>query len=249
MLKRIMSRAVPEHEWPIWWIPLTVSLAFVLASIAAYWHYFGPGIGRFNATAYRPAQSSAPVRLEVGGTLFAIPMHYTRNSHSRQADVLEHVELHAILPSLTPYDETNAEQFLRTDMGSPLVLINIRAVQQEMPEKQVFKAIYAPYIRGGGVVRDDGLQGYQFNGNSPYSDKEIFRALPTGSAERRQAPPIFICDRSDLTAPTCESRFALGETARVSYRFKRVHLKEWETIDASIRELIRNFRAAARTIG
>jgi hypothetical protein len=46
--------------------------------------------------------------------------------------------------------------------------------------------------------------------------------------------------------PTCESRFNLGTTAQVSYVFKRVHLAQWEAIDRDVREMIRNFRAAAR---
>ena len=248
MIKRILSRAVPEHEWPIWVVPLIVSVVFFCAGAIVYMSYFGTGLGRFEATAYHPRASDRPVRLEVGGTLFAVPINHTRNRHSRRARVLSHIELHALLPNLTPYHPGNADEFLRTDTTSYLLLINVRAVDEDMPQEQFFDIVYRPYIVGSGDVGTDGLQSFGFAEGSPYGSKQIFRALPTGTLEQRRAPPIFICDKPQAASPSCESRFPLGQTARVSYRFKRAHLQDWETIDASVKELIRSFRAAARTI-
>ncbi len=248
MFKRILSLVAPEEESPIWLMAIIISGIFLGAGTMVYFYYFGTGLGRFEATAYDPRENSTPVRLEVGGTLFAVPINYTRNRHSRRAAVLDYIELHALLPALTPYQKINADEFLRTDVTSLLLLINVRKVRDKIPEQQFFNIVYQPYIIGSGEVRPDGLQSFSFTDQSPYADKQIFRALLTGTSEQRQTPPFFLCDKTDAPSPSCESRFPLGQTARVSYRFKRAYLKDWETLNAAVKELIRSFRVAARTM-
>ncbi|MGI9440324.1 MAG: hypothetical protein ACR2OT_05025 [Parvibaculales bacterium] len=253
MIKRILLHSIPEHEWPVWLVPAVILMVFLLSGIIAYFYYFGAGFGRFDGTTYRPVSNRTLAKVEVGGTLFAIPQNFTRNRNSRRADVLEHIELHALLPNLIGYDKMLAEEFLRTDTTSSLLLLNIRAIDEKMPEKQRFDAIYAPYILGNGDSdsKQDGLQNFRFADNSPYFNKQIFRAIATGTndkiGEQNTLPPVFLCDKPNIASPTCESRFPLGQTARVNYRFKRIYLQDWKKIDAAVKELIRNFRAAART--
>ena len=247
MIKRVLSRAVPEDEWPIWALPLTMLLAFVLSGFLAYWFYFGPNMRDISGLSYAPTDDAARVKVDVGGTLFAVPAHYTRNRQSRRTKPLQHAELHALLPDMAPWRHENAEAFLQTDADSDLLTINIRAAERLLAPEKTFDTIYQPYILGGGNVRDDGLQGYSFKTDAPYATKEIFRALTTGTREARAAAPLFICDRIESPSPTCESRFDLGNKAQASYRFKRKHLSDWENIDRQVKDKIRNFRAAARS--
>lgn len=247
MIKRVLSRAIPEDEWPIWIIPFTMLLAFLLCSGLAYWFYFGPNVRDIAGLSYAPTNDAARVRVDVDGTLFAVPAHYTRNRQTRRNTALQHAEFHALLPDLAPWREDNAEAFLRTGPDSDLLIISIRSAERIFAADQVFDMIYKPYIAGGGSVRDDGLQGYSFNTDAPYATKEIFRALSKGTSEARAAAPLFICDRIETPSPNCESRFDLGNKAQASYRFKRTHLSAWETIDRQVKDKIRNFRAAARS--
>ncbi len=246
MIKRLLSRAVPEHEWPIWALPAIMLGSFVLSGFLFYLFYFGPGIRDLQGLAYAPSDDAGRVRIEIGGTLFSVPAHYTRNGQSRRGGTLQHASLHALLPNLMPWRDDRRDAFLDTGIASNLVTINIRAATSDLPEERIFKAIYQPYIAGSGQVGDEGLQSFSFRSNSPYAGKQIFRGLKTGSAADRQRPPLFICDDMDDVNPTCESRFNLGNSAQVSYVFKRVHLAQWETLDRDIREKIRSFRAAAR---
>jgi hypothetical protein len=247
MIKRFLSRLVPQEEWPVWAVPGLMLIAFIASGIIAYLAYFGPTMRDISGLAYAPTDDAARVRVDVGGTLFAAPAHFTRNRQTRRNASLSHAEFHALLPDLTPWREDNAAAFLRTDGGSSLLVISIRAADRILAADEVFDTIYQPYIVGGGVVRDDGLQGFGFRGDAPHASKEIFRALTKGSREQRAAAPLFICDRIENPSPSCESRFDLGNKAQASYRFKRAHLADWENIDRQVKDMVRNFRAAARS--
>lgn len=247
MLKRILSRAVPEHEWPVWIMPATLFAAILACSILISFIYFGPGLDIIRGTAYLPSSSKERVRVEVGGTLFAIPAHYTRSRKARRAGLMAHIDLQALGSDLMPYRPDLAADFLRTDATSSLIIISLRTGAEALPERRRFDAIYKPYLRGGGTVDDNGLQVFTFRDNGPYAGKQLFRGLPLGAREKRLAPPLLLCDGPDIGGAQCESRFALGGTAQVSYRFKRHLLPQWEELDANIRALIRSFRAAART--
>ena len=248
MIKRLLSRAVPEHEWPVWVLPLAILASFLLSGLIFYATYFGPGIKDLQGISYRPTDDAARVKVEVGGTLFAVPAHFTRNGQTRRGIELTHAELHALLPDFLPWQKDLAEEFLRTDGQAPLITITLRGMARAMPEAQIFTALYKPYLNGPGRVRDDGLQAFSFRSDSPYGQKQIFRALSTGAQENRDKAPIFICDLPEAPNPTCESRFDIGNTAQASYRFKRVHLSNWAETDQRIKDLIRNFRAAARRV-
>lgn len=247
MIKRILSRTVPEDEWPVWSLPFYTLLAFLISGALAYLFYFGPTMRDISGLSYAPTSDAARVRVDIGGTLFAVPAHYTRNRQTRRGAPLQHAEFHALLPDLVPWRQENAEEFLRTDSESNLLVINIRAAERTLANEKTFETIYRPYIENGGEVREDGLQGYSFRKDAPYAQKDIFRALITGSREDRETAPIFICDRIETNTPSCESRFDLGNKAQASYRFKRKHLSDWETIDRQVKDKIRNFRAAARS--
>lgn len=247
MLKRILSRAIPEHEWPVWILPATLFAAILSCSLLVSFIYFGPGLDIIRGASYLPSSSSDRVRVEVGGTLFAIPAHYTRSRQARRAGLMEHIDLQALGPELVPYRQDLAADFLSTDETSALIIISLRSGTDALPERRRFDAIYKPYLRGTGTVDDNGLQVFTFKQDGPYAGKQLFRGLPLGAREKRLAPPLLLCDAPDMAGAQCESRFALGGTAQVSYRFKRHILPQWEELDANIRALIRNFRAAART--
>lgn len=248
MIKRVLSRAVPEDEWPIWIFPFTMLLAFIISGVLAYLFYFGPGMRDISGLAYAPTDDAARVQVDIGGTLFAVPAHYTRHRQTRRGHAVTQASFHALLPDLAPWHKENADAFLNTGAESHLLMINIRASERTLAPEAVFDTIYKPYIAGGGGdVRADGLQGYRFRDDAPYAQKEIFRALTTGTREAREAAPLFICDRADSPSPNCESRFDLGKKALASYRFKRAHLSDWEIIDRQVKDKIRNFRAAARS--
>ena len=246
MIKRLLSRAVPEHEWPIWSVPAFVLAGFLLSTALFYLIYFGPGIRDIQGVAYAPTAQQDRIKFEIGGTLFSVPAYYTRDGRTRRGGALPHASLHALLPDIEPWRTELSEVFLDTSKTSRLLTVTIRSVQRDIAEDRLFEALYQPYIDGAGQVTNDGLQAFSFRTNSPYGRKQIFKGLPKGSSSDRAQAPLYICDTVDHNNPICESRFDLGNSAQVSYTFKRAHLSGWETVDRNLKELIRNFRAAAR---
>ena len=89
MIKRLLSRAVPEEEWPVWALPSVIFAGFLLSGVLFYLFYFGPGIRDLQGLAYAPTDDDGRVRLEIGGTLFSVPAHYTRNGRTRRSGQLD----------------------------------------------------------------------------------------------------------------------------------------------------------------
>ncbi|MDA9230782.1 hypothetical protein OAI46_00515 [Alphaproteobacteria bacterium] len=246
MIRRILSRAVSQDEWPIWVLPIAMVAGFVLASSLIYWVYFGPGLSALGGQNYQPSQDTQALRIEVGGTLFAIPASYTRNTASRRTPLSDEIGLHALLPDFETYTSDNQAAFLRADDASPLLLITIHALNHDLPVIRRFEALYAPFIVSEtGTVETD-LQRFEFRQDTPYRHQEIFRALPTGSLADRAKAALFVCDKLEKPSPNCQSRFPLGRTAEVSYSFKRSRLGDWQNIDNGVKDLIKSFRTAAR---
>jgi hypothetical protein len=246
MIKRILSRIVSQDDGPIWVLPMALMAGFLLASGLTYGVYFGPGLSTFGGQRYQPSQSRQVLRIEVGGTLFAIPASYTRNAASRRSPFSDQIGLHVLLPEFETYTSAHQATFLRADEASPLLLINIHTLNHDLPVIRRFEGLYAPYIvPQTGTVEND-LQRFEFRPDTPYRGKEIFRALPTGSREDRAKAALFVCDRLDKPSPNCQSRFPLGGTAEVSYSFKRSRLGDWQNIDRRVKDLIKSFRTAAR---
>ena len=241
-----MSRIFPEGEGPVWRLFFVGLGVFFIAIIIGLWLSLKPNVLQNKYEAYQPIDDGYRVRVEVGGTLFSIPAHYTRSAQTRSQKVQSFVELHALLPDLKPYSRKLDKEFLRIDATSPLVIITLRASERPLPERRIFEDVLTPFISGAGQVRDDGLQLFRFKPASPYASKELFRALPVGPRTKRLAPPLFVCDSVQTPKPTCESNYDLGRTAQASYSFKRAYLSDWETINSGIRDMIRSFRAAAR---
>lgn len=246
MLKSKMSRIFPEGEGPVWRLFFFGLAVFIAAILIGLWLSLKPNALQNKYEAYQPTDDGYRVRVEVGGTLFAIPAHYTRSAQTRSQKAQNFVELHALLPDLKPYSRELDKEFLRIDAASRLVIITLRASERPLPERRIFEDMLSPFVLGSGDVRDDGLQLFKFQPDSPYAGKELFRALPLGPRAKRLAPPLFICDTVDTPSPTCESSYDLGRTAQANYSFKRAYLSDWETIDGGLRDMITSFRAAAR---
>ena len=248
MIKRILSRAVDEEEWPVWRLPLMLSVCFVLAGGVFYGFYFGPGLSFWRGLDYSPSSKTYAVKLEIGGTLFAVPANYTRNAASRRNGQHADITLHAVLPKLAGYQLSTKEQFLRIDDDSPLVIISITGVTRDLPIERRFESLYAPYVELKTSDITDDLQAYQFGDDTPYRGKDLFRAMLAGTRLERAEAPMFMCETADKRGAICETRFDLGRSAEVSYLFKRRHLSDRQSIDAKVKDLIKSFRSAARIV-
>ncbi len=237
MIKRILSRTIKEEEWPIWRLPLVFFIGFIIAGVLFYGLYFAPSLSFWRGLDYSPSDKTHAIKLEVGGTLFAVPANYTRNAAGRRAGHHKQIELHALLPSLSGYQEKTQSSFLRVDESSPLLIISIREVSRELPNERRFEALYKPYLDAANGTIENDLQSYHFGADTPYAGKELLR---TNAA-------LYICDSAGKPSATCETRFDLGRSAEVSYLFKRHYLKDWRAIDGNIKDLIKSFRSATRT--
>ncbi len=126
MLKSKMSRIFPEGEGPVWRLFFFGLAVFIAAILIGLWLSLKPNALQNKYEAYQPTDDGHRVRVEVGGTLFAIPAHYTRSAQTRSQKAQNFVELHALLPDLKSYSRELDKEFLRIDAASRKVIITSR---------------------------------------------------------------------------------------------------------------------------
>ncbi|MEC8579010.1 MAG: hypothetical protein VXY41_06355, partial [Pseudomonadota bacterium] len=103
MLKSKMSRIFPEGEGPVWRLFFFGLAVFIAATLIGLWLSLKPNALQNKYEAYQPTDDGYRVRVEVGGTLFSIPAHYTRSAQTRSQRARNFVDLHALLPDLKSY--------------------------------------------------------------------------------------------------------------------------------------------------
>lgn len=114
------------------------------------------------------------------------------------------------------------------------------------PARERLSRIYPVYFDGEGEDVGDGLTRYGFRSGTPYQDTVLYVAEPEGSAE----PVLISCTvqgESDVP-PLCERRIDLSDRTVVTYRFHEDHVGDWREIEATVRELLREYRAAAGSL-
>ncbi len=227
------------QERPAWAIPLAVAAGVAVFSAAFSYYYFGPTPSEILGLAPRASESSEKVNMVIGDSRFQVPSNFTRYPLQRAGGTQNEIDLHALLPELTPYSTEQKDAFENNTSGSMVAHIKIHLAENLLPASRRFDNIYARHIASQTpAAHPTGLHQFDFSQNSGYRDQDLF------VEDRPQTQPLLLlCFRETeiIFSPNCTRTFHITDTVALTYRYKRTHLENWATIDTAITSLIEGF--------
>lgn len=243
MIKRLFGKVV-EEEWPIWQLLVIFLASFAIATLGVIFYFFGPTIGEIRGTSYDPTARKNDIRTEVGGTLFAVPASYTRYGRNRRSSKAESLELHALLPEMSEFSESQADEFVNLGENSRLFLISLLPLEKNLTPSALLQDVFLPQIAEPLVNLPNGLKKSRFPADSAYPNALFF--LPIIAMPETIGSPFYICTTETNGALWCSGRILIGRTAQAVFRFPYRYLDDWKAINQGLTELLRSFRAEAR---
>ncbi len=231
-------------EEPSWAIPLVVLGVVLVLSLGFLAYYFRPTLGQLMGRAPAPSIENHPLDIIIAGQRHLIPESFTRFAYTRRGGIQDKIELYALLPDLSPYDPSRADEFQDYGIDSNIVFIDIDSAKEKMSETERFNRVYLKLVTDPEGRRGPaGLRRYDFDTTSSYKNEELFiRSRDDGEVVvlrcMKEAP--------DIVSPNCRRDMSLGDGLTLHYRFKRAHLGSWEDIDAGVRALVKSFQVAPK---
>jgi hypothetical protein len=231
------SRPFRRRAWRAGWlVPLGVFVAVAAVTAAALAYVrFGSATDLF-AERPAPTDSTSPVAVTIGQTMFHIPANYVLYASARRGGQMRGLDMIALLPDLQGYSLETAQEFAASDADSRVLNFNLRPEVRSPADQVRFEEDWLPLVSDrAGSSGPYGLTHYEFREDSgrAYRDKELLVGMTTGGLA------IVLCTREDaeVTAPSCEGDAQIAEDLALNYRFKRAQLERWRDIDAGLRAL------------
>ena len=229
------------RERPAWIIPLLVLIGVLIFSGAFLYYYFGPTPAEILGRDPRASAADQSIEVIVGNTRFLVPEHYTRYLNQRAGGRQEALDMHALLPGLTPWSTERQAEFNDNSADSEVVYFSLRQTSTPLNSARRFKTIYSKYLSADEPeAGPDGLRIFAFNNESGYAGQDL---LVGKDAEDRMT--LILCDRRSplVESPNCTRSLLLGPTLELDYRYKRSHIGDWREIDAAILSLVQGFES------
>ena len=230
--------AGPAKQLSGWLIPLTVFLVTAALSALFLIYYLAPLPPELIAEQPAPTDSTAPVALSVGGTVFHIPSSYIVFASARRGGPRESLDMAVLLPDLQGYSLELAQEFASNAPDSRVVNVTVREDARTLTEQEKLQRIYMPQVEtnttGPAPV---GLTLYNFRADSGYRDEELY------VGDTGEGLILLRCTKQsfDVPSPSCLVDMALNSELSITYRFKRTHLERWHEVDSGIRALVGAF--------
>jgi hypothetical protein len=224
-------------------MPAILVLITAVIGVGIFFYLTGPTVQDIAGTAPSPTASAEPVDLRVDGIAFRIPAFYTENRATRAGGDQDEVHLHVLLPDLHPWTLTDAAAFASNARDARVVHFVLKPDRQPMTEDQRFERALRPQTANqDGVPGPYGGTQFDFTPGLGYDDTQIFTA-------RLDAKTLMVlrCDKigDPSSGPICIRQMRTPDGVGLTYRFKRAHLAEWQTVDSGITKLVAGFRAKA----
>ena len=224
-------------------MPAVLFLITALIGVGVFVYLAGPTVQDLAGTTPSPTASAEPIDLRVDGIAYRIPAYYTETRAPRGGGEQEEVKLHVLLPDLHPWTLTDAAAFASNAPDSRVVHFVLKADRLPLTESQRFERALRPQTSDpAGTPGPNGLTQFDFPPGIGYDDAQIFTA-------QLDAKTLMIlrCEKvGDRTSgPLCIRQMRTPEGVGLTYRFKRAHLAEWQTVDSGITKLVAGFRANA----
>ena len=224
-------------------MPAILILVTAAIGIGIFFYLTGPTVQDLAGTTPSPTASAETVDLKVDGIAYRIPAHYTESRAARAGGDQDEVDMHVLLPDLHPWTSTDAAAFASNAPDARVVHFVLKPDRQTLLEDQRFERALKPQTTNpDGVPGPYGLLQFDFPTGLGYDDTQIFTA-------KLDAKTLLVlrCDKTgDPTfGPSCIRQTRTPDGVGLTYRFKRRHLADWQTIDSGVTKLVAGFRAKA----
>lgn len=229
------------QERPAWLIPGVIGLAIAILSGLFAYYYFGPTPAELLGLDPRASDSQEKIDITIGDQQFLVPANFTRYPLQRAGGTQQQIDLHALLPSLSPYANDRQDEFESNDIDSDVVHLKIHVPGNLLPAARRLEAIYSRHLQSlEADPHPSGMDRYTFAEQSGYRDQDLFVYEEPGSA-----PILMLCFRESevIFSPGCTRTLLLSDNVALTYRFKRHHHDNWRTIDQAILTLVNSFSA------
>lgn len=222
-------------------------LVFIGVALGFYVLIFGFGIRAAYETekrldiGYGTSTSDRLVRLEIGDKAFAIPQNHIWSRESWKGGRFDGVNLHALLPTLEPYTESNRKEFEKLGWNRKIVLSINAHNMPEMPTTRASMSRMEVYKRM--------MKSVDQQTPREVSDKEG----PFGLTYRMWTKPspgdgqLYVGKKNDGSfywvlcigkgrdkSPSCQTYVDYSKHVAIHYIFSIDLLSDWETIDNAI---------------
>ncbi|MEQ9519339.1 MAG: hypothetical protein RLN89_07855 [Parvibaculum sp.] len=233
-----MSNDQYVQERPAWLIPLVVIAGVTIFSAAFVYYYFGPTPSELLGLDPRASESTERVDVEIGEMRFLVPANFTRYPLQRIGGLQEEIDLHALLPELSPYSLRRREEFESNAEDSNAIHFKIFKTDDLLPAARRLDDVYMRHLTNHQPLEGPyGLSLYNFAETSGYRDQILL------TADMEPDTFLLLCfNASEIVfSPTCTRTFHLQDNIAITYRYKRAHLEDWLRIDTALIALVQSF--------
>ncbi len=174
------------------------------------------------------------VKIKMANTQLAIPENVIRRESQRQAGSHVAIDLYFQWPSLKGYTEKDANLFENTQNLGKLVFVTLTKEKTTNTPEQRLEGLYKRFFIKDPWRGPQGLIGHSLDPSSGYNHEDIFYArnnnnlFITRCLQEQEA-------RQSGVLPTCLYDFNLTQNIKVTIRFHRNLLKDWQKIDRKIK--------------
>ncbi len=235
------------QERPSWLIPLVLFVITLVFGAIIWWMYFGVSVDDLLGNTVRGSERGQLLRVSIGEQTFHIPENYTQYPKDRRDGERPKIELFTVLPDFAPYTTDRDEDFMSNAADSPAVHFEIAAYPIARTESERADMYMEHVVDPEGHRTKHGLVRYEFTDVEGFRGQDMFLfKTATGLTGMLRC-----LRKSDImTTPYCYRDMELstdgdgGGQLSLRYRFRRVHLDQWNTIDRGILELVEDFTRA-----
>jgi hypothetical protein len=228
------------HAHSSWILPVIFLVVAGLIGIGFYILFTGPTVDDLQGNTPWPTASTSTADIRIDNTVFRVPANYTKLRRSRSDGDADDLPMHALLPNLTGWTQTQAQDFNANAAGARVVEIVLSIDRAKLTYQDKFERGIKPYSSTpDGIEGPFGLTTYKFDAGTGYEHTEWLSAtLEDGSKF------VMRCDAAATGnfGANCTRVTRLKDGVGLTYRYKRTHLAQWKEIDAKVMAKIDSFR-------
>ena len=244
MARRGAEQAASDiRQWPAWIIPLFAVGALAIAFIGVSNYYFAPSAYVLTGSVPDGTSSGHTLEIEIADVSFAVPERYIRFPRQRHSGETARLSLHALLPDMTGFSESDSKAFQDFTQLSKLIHLELYRTANVPPADRRLNEVYLEAgARPAPTPEANGLTRYSLPSDGSVRAAELYTGR---DADGRTV--IITCDlpgSGDLSV-SCMRTLLLADGVALSYRYKKANLDDWAEIDARALALIDGFRGSS----
>ncbi len=215
---------------------IATSVIALLAALSLAIHVFGRTLGEEIALAGH-SDSTSRLSIGIGQDELQIEANTIRFAEQRREGESERLDLHLLWPEMTGYSREFRRRF--DDINSSNTLLFLQLSQSTMSRDMSgrIEPIYSLLFEGLAQQGPAGLTLHRFRHGTGYDNEVLLTAnLPdgTGYAVRCMLPS----EPALATSGDCQRDIHVGRDLTVLYRFSSLMLRDWQAMDAAIRQFV-----------